>query len=146
VESGQPNGSLYLDGLATAIAVHLLNRHSAASSAPSEARAVISGYRLKNVLAYIEDHIGDNLSLAALAAVAGLSISHFSASFRASVGQSVHQYVTRRRVERAQDLLRQQTEPISQIAIATGFAHASHLAYHMRRLLGISPRHFAGKS
>jgi AraC family transcriptional regulator len=145
MESGQPNGNLYLDGLAMAIAVHLLNRHSSESTPPA-ARAVMSAYRLKRVLAYIDDRIGDDLSLAALAAVAGLSVSHFSASFRASVGQSVHQYVTRRRVDRAQALLRQQTEPISQIALATGFAHASHLAYHMRRLYGISPRNLAGKA
>jgi AraC family transcriptional regulator len=100
---------------------------------------------LKKVLAYIDDCIGDDLSLTALAAVAGLSTSHFSASFRASVGQSVHQYVTGRRVDRAQALLGQQTQPISQVAIATGFAHASHLAYHMRRLRGISPSNLRGK-
>jgi AraC family transcriptional regulator len=146
LESGHRNGDLYFEGLATAIAVHLLNRHSSRSLATPEGKAALSGYRLKKVLAYVDDQIGDKLSLSELAAVAGLSVSHFSASFRASVGQSVHQYVTRRRVDRAQALLRQRTQPISQIALATGFAHASHLAYHMRRLLGISPRNLARKS
>jgi AraC family transcriptional regulator len=145
MESGQPNGSLYVEGLATAIAVHLLNHYTSGSQAPPEARGVLSRYRLKKVLAYVDDHISNKLSLAELAAVAGLSVSHFSASFRTSVGQSVHQYVTRRRVDRAQSLLRQQTQPISQIAIETGFAHASHLAYHMRRLLGTSPRNLAAR-
>jgi AraC family transcriptional regulator len=146
LESGHRNGDLYFDGLATAIAIHLLNRHSSKSLPAPEGKAALSGYRLKKVLAHIDDQLGDKLSLSGLAAVAGLSVSHFSASFRASVGQSVHQYVTRRRVDRAQALLRQRIQPISQIAAATGFAHASHLAYHMRRLLGISPRDLAHKS
>jgi AraC family transcriptional regulator len=73
MESGQPNGDLYLEGLAMAIAVHLLNRHSSESPPPA-AKAVMSAYRLKRVLAYIDDRIGDDLSLAALAAVAGLSV------------------------------------------------------------------------
>ena len=104
------------------------------------------GYRLKQVLGYIEDHIGDSLTLAKIAAAAGLSVSHFSAVFRASLGQPVHQYVTQRRVERAHALLRQQNGSISQVASATGFAHASHLALHMRRLLGVSPSRVTGKS
>ena len=145
MESGCRNGHLYLDSLAAAISVHLLNRHSSESPARPEANARMAGYRLKKVLAYIDDHIGGNLSLAEFAAAAGLSISHFSASFRASDGESVHQSPTRRRVDRAQVLLRQRTDSISQIAIATGFAHASHLAYHVRRLLGVSPRDLAGK-
>jgi AraC family transcriptional regulator len=143
MESGRQNGSLYLEGLARAIAAHLLNHYSSESQAPPEAKGVLSRYRLKKVLAYVDDHISNKLSIAELAAVAGLGVSHFSTSFRASVGQSVHQYVTRRRVDRAQSLLRQRTQPISQVAIETGFAHASHLAYHMRRLLGTSPRNLA---
>ena len=145
MESGYPNGGLYLDSLASALAIHLLNRHSSESLAPLRVRSGISGYRLKRVLAYVDEHIADDLSLAGLAGVAGLSISHFSASFRAAMGQSAHQYVTRRRVERARVLLKQGTQPISQIAIITGFAHASHLAFHMRRLLGASPRQLADK-
>lgn len=144
MDSGFLNGDLYLDGLATAIAVHLLKRHSSGAAPSSDGDARLSGYRLRRVLAHIEDHIAGELSLAELAGVAGLSISHFAATFRACAGQSVHEYVTRRRVERAQDLLRQGKQPVGQIAIATGFAHGSHLAYHMRRLLGVAPRDVAG--
>jgi AraC family transcriptional regulator len=45
-----------------------------------------------------------------------------------------------RRVERAKTLLSESNLPISQIALETGFAHQSHLAHHMRRVLGISPK------
>ena len=75
-----------------------------------------------------------------VAAVAGLSPSHFKSLFRASVGLPVHQYLIRRRVERAKSLLGEGRMPISQIAFETGFAHQSHLARHMRRVLGLSPK------
>jgi AraC family transcriptional regulator len=140
MESGYLNGNLYLESLAMAAAMHLLHRHSSQSRATPERHGGLSGYRLKQVLAYIDDRLGDRLALPDLAAVAGLRVSHFSASFRASTGQSVHRYVTARRVDRAQMLLRGGNPSISEVAAETGFAHASHLARHMRRLLGASPR------
>jgi AraC family transcriptional regulator len=139
LEAGFPNGDLYLEGLAMAMGVHLLNRHSSGAPLPAERSAPMPGYRLKKVLGYIEDHLAGDLSVAALAGIAGLSVSHFAACFRATVGQSVHQYVTARRVDHAQELLRNANQPVSEVAAATGFAHGSHLAYHMRRLLGVSP-------
>jgi AraC family transcriptional regulator len=92
------------------------------------------------VLIYIEDNLSQSLSLAEIAAVAGLSVSHFKSLFRESMGLPVHQYLIRRRVERAQTLLGEGKMSISQIAVETGFAHQSHLARHTRRLLGVSPK------
>jgi AraC family transcriptional regulator len=51
----------------------------------------------------------------------------------------LHQYVIRRRVERARLLLAQGDLPISQVAFAAGFTHQSHMARHVRRLLGVAP-------
>ena len=139
MEAGYPNGPLYTDSLAAALAVHLLNRHSSASRVQSEAAGGLSGRRLKQVLSFIEDNLGEDLSLTNIAGIAGLSISHCKSAFRESVGQPVHRYVIQRRVERARELLDQGERSISQVALETGFAHQSHLAYHMRRLLGMSP-------
>jgi AraC family transcriptional regulator len=57
----------------------------------------------------------------------------------------VYEYVLRRRVERAQLLLRNHRLSISEIALATGFAHQSHLARHMHRILGHTPSAVRGK-
>jgi AraC family transcriptional regulator len=51
----------------------------------------------------------------------------------------VHQYVLRRRVERAKLLLQDRSLSIAQVAFAAGFAHQSHLARHMRKILGCTP-------
>jgi AraC family transcriptional regulator len=92
------------------------------------------------VFAYIEDNLAENIALADLAAVIGLSVSHFNVLFREAVGLSPHQYLIRRRVERAKDLLGESKLSISQIAAESGFAHQSHLARHMRRMLGVAPK------
>ena len=139
MDLGFPNGNLYTDSLATALAVHLIRRHSDLSLDPGTMKGGLSGQRLRRVLSYIEDNLCSNLSLQEIASIAGLSVSHCKAAFRDSVGAPVHQYVLQRRVERAKVLLSEGRLSISEIALETGFSHQSHLAYHVRRLLGVSP-------
>jgi AraC family transcriptional regulator len=139
METGYSNGRLYLDGLATALTVHLLNRHSSLAQRTLTAKGGLSGRRLRQVIGFIEDNLGCDLSLETIAQAVGLSASHCKTAFRASLGQPIHQYVIQRRVERARTLLCEGRQSISQIALETGFAHQSHLAFHMRRVLGISP-------
>lgn len=140
MESGYPCGNLYLDSLAVSVAARLVRCHSSISAESEKPNGRLLGRRLKDVISYIEDNLSQNISLDDIASVAGLSVSHFKSLFRESVGLPVHQYVIRRRVERAKSLLGEGKMPISQIALETGFAHQSHLAHHMRRLLGVSPK------
>jgi AraC family transcriptional regulator len=133
------SGRLYLNSLGTALAACLLDRHSSISPAVRTHSQGMSGYRLRQVLSYIEYNLGRDLSLKEIAGVAGVSVSHCNAAFRKAVGVPVHQYVIQRRVEHAKTLLGEGVLSISQIAVETGFAHQSHLAYHVRRLLGVSP-------
>jgi AraC family transcriptional regulator len=140
MECGYPCGRLYYDSLAVAVAARLVRCHSSVSREPIKATGRLSERKLRQVLSYIEDNLGQDISLRDVAGVAGMSVSHFKTLFRASVGLPLHQYVIRRRVERAKSLLAEDKLPISQIAFETGFAHQSHLARHMRRVLGVSPR------
>jgi AraC family transcriptional regulator len=138
MEMGSPSGRLYLDGLALSAAARLVAGHS--SVAVEELRrGGLDGRRLKRTLEFIEAHLSEELSLARLAAVAEMSVSHFRAGFRESVGAAVHQYVIERRVERAKSLLMREGPTIAEIALAAGFTHQSHLARHMQRSTGFSP-------
>jgi len=69
-----------------------------------------------------------------------MSPYHFARSFKAATGLSPHQYVVHRRVERAKALLADTGLTIAEVARAVGFSNHSHLASHVRRLLGVSPR------
>lgn len=139
-EAGYPCGRLYFDSLAVAVAARLVRCHSSFAVEPGKQSGRMADRRLRQVLSYIEDNLSQDMSLGEIAAVAGVSVSHFKTLFRESVGLPVHQYVIRRRVERARTLLAEGKLSISQIAFETGFAHQSHLARHMRRVLGVSPK------
>jgi len=133
---GAPSGQLFADSLAAALAARLI----ALQSAPPTARvAALPAWRLRRVLAYIEAHLATDLRLAELAAVAGFSPSHFKLLFTRAVGMPVHRFVIERRVERARLRLLEGTASAIDIALETGFAHPSHMARCMRRVLGVTP-------
>lgn len=140
MESGYPSGRLYLDSLATAFAARILANHSSLSRLPNGHDGKMSHRKLREVLCFIEENLGRHIPLFQLAAISGLSVSHFKVLFRRSVGLSAHQYLIRRRIERAEALLLHSRLPIGQVALEVGFCHQSHLAMHMRRILGVLPR------
>lgn len=99
----------------------------------------MSTRQLRILIEFIETNLDQKLHLADLASVAGVSSTRLKSLFRNSTGTPVHQYVIRRRVEYARALIATTTMPASQIALAAGFAHQSHMATTMRRLLGQTP-------
>jgi AraC family transcriptional regulator len=140
MESGYPSGRAYTDALATGLAARIVRNHSSSARATRVMKAAMPGRTLKAVLGYIEDNLERDLGLNEIADVAGLSVSHFKTLFRKSLGLPPHQYLIRRRVERAAMQLRRGKAPIGQIALENGFCHQSHLALHTRRVLGVTPR------
>lgn len=133
--NGAPNGKLYAESLGLGLAVHLLGRYKSSTAI----KRGLSRVQLRRVSAYIENNIDEDLSLAALAQIANLSTSHFKTMFKRSTGLAVHEYVIRRRVERAKQMLTRGDLPASQVAAAAGFSHQSHMARAMRRVLGVTP-------
>ncbi|HKQ12316.1 MAG TPA: helix-turn-helix domain-containing protein [Steroidobacteraceae bacterium] len=139
LDSNVAGGGLLRDSLGVALAARLLQRHYRGSLPMREIRGGLSHTKLERVIAHIEDNLASKLSLPGIAEIAGISVSHLKTLFRNSTGVPVYEYVLRRRVERAQLLLRNQKFSIAEVAVATGFAHQSHLARHMHRILGYTP-------
>lgn len=136
-------GELYAESLANVLALHLLRHHSSlgrSSRRESERESGFSKRALERVTDYINDNLSRKLTLAEIAGVTNLSPYHFARSFKAATGLSPYQYVIRRRVERAKTLLTKTDLAIAGVAEAVGFANQSHLAFHVRRLLGVSPK------
>jgi AraC family transcriptional regulator len=139
IDSNIAGGGLLRDSLGVALAARLLQRHYRGSLPMREIRGGLTHTKLERVIAHIEDNLASKLSLPGIAEIAGISVSHLKTLFRTSTGVPVYEYVLRRRVERAQLLLRNQKFSIAEVAVATGFAHQSHLARHMHRILGYTP-------
>ncbi|MFI0394708.1 helix-turn-helix domain-containing protein [Paracoccus jiaweipingae] len=98
--------------------------------------------RARRIRDFIEAHLDDSLTLDVLAQQAGLSPWHFQRMFRVSFGLPPHGWVERRRIARAETLLRAGT-PVAQVASACGFCHQSHLTRAFARARGITPARFA---
>jgi AraC-like DNA-binding protein len=96
-------------------------------------------WRLKRVLAYIDEHMCESITLATLAQVAGLSRMYFAAQFRAATGCTPHECVLRKRIERAQQLLAETSEPLVSIALTVGFQSQAHFSTVFKRFAGLSP-------
>lgn len=92
--------------------------------------------RAKEVIAA---RLDSKLSIVEIAEACGLSASHFTRAFQQSLGLSPHQWLTERRIERAQALLRDAERPISEIANSCGFADQSHFTRVFTGVVGKSP-------
>ncbi|MFP2905628.1 helix-turn-helix domain-containing protein [Pyxidicoccus sp. 3LFB2] len=134
-KAGNPGGLLYTECLGLALSVRLLGQYPA----PLERERGLSKPQLRRVTEYIEAHLDQNLSLARLAGVAGVSASHLKTLFKRSTGLPVHEFVVQRRVERARTLLQAGALSAGEVALEAGFSHQSHMARCMRRVLGVTP-------
>ncbi|MFM0737532.1 AraC family transcriptional regulator [Paraburkholderia xenovorans] len=139
LEADDVSDPLYAESLCTAMVVRLVGRAPEIDRL-DEKRRVLAPKTAARVIEFIETHLDRRLTLTDLAAQAELSVPHFKALFRETLGTPVHQYVVRRRVERARALLLEGRLSASRIALDTGFAHQSHMAHWMGRLLGVTPR------
>jgi AraC-like DNA-binding protein len=106
---------------------------------PPPNRGGLAPARAHRVCEYIDSHLQENIALEVLAGIAQLSVHHFARAFRQTLGIPPHNYIVQRRVEHAQQLLRNTDLPLSEIAIVAGFTDQSHLARHFRTMTGVSP-------
>jgi AraC-like DNA-binding protein len=113
--------------------------HLPLSVDPPTNRGGLAPARANRICEYIDSHLQENIALEALAEIAQLSVHHFARAFRQSLGIPPHNYIVQRRVEHAQQLLRNTDLPLSEIAIVAGFTDQSHLARHFRTIIGVSP-------
>ncbi|MFB4382293.1 AraC family transcriptional regulator [Agrobacterium sp. LR_9] len=139
LESDTPSDPLYIELLANALAVRLIEIGSGNQGSVNGNEQKLSARQLKLLTDFIESNLDQKLHLADLAAVAGVGVTRLKALFRNSTGAPVHQYVIRRRVEYARAMMETTSMPASEIAVAAGFAHQSHMTSTMRRVLGQTP-------
>jgi AraC-like DNA-binding protein len=91
---------------------------------------------------YIDAHLHRSIGQDELAALADTPSLIFHRVFKASVGDTPHRYVTRLRIERACLLLRDQRQPLIDVALACGFCDQGHMTRVFNQHLGITPGHF----
>ena len=142
LEQGGLGSQLYVESAAQLLAVHLLRQHCCFKHRVQDYRGRLSPNRLRRITDYVQAHLDTNLSLDDLAQQVGISAYHFARLFKQSTGESPNKYVTRQRIEAAQQLLRETALGILDVAIAVGYNSPSHFATQFKRLTGASPTTF----
>jgi len=96
--------------------------------------------RIERVIQYIEANLDNKISLAEVANVSHFSAYHFHRIFTAIVGETVNDYIVRRRLERAVNLLIFKTElSVTQVALDTGFSSSANFSKAVKLHFGFSP-------
>jgi AraC family transcriptional regulator len=91
---------------------------------------------------WIEAHAHEELTLQQLAARCGLSAYHYLRLFARALGVTPHQYLVRSRLRAAARRLTDSEQPITEVALDSGFADLSNFERSFRRAAGVSPRRF----
>jgi AraC-like DNA-binding protein len=133
--SVDPLHHLYGDGLTLALLIDVLK-----IAPPVErSRSRLAPWQLRKVTEFMEHNCLRAIRLEELAAIAGLSQSHFSHAFKASTGVPPHQWQLRARMDRVKSLLVKRDMSLTTVAAETGFSDPAHFARTFRRHTGLSP-------
>jgi AraC family transcriptional regulator len=140
--TGGAGGKLAAESLANVLAVHLIRHVSAPRQPTRRPDGTLPRAKLRAVVEYIEEHLDAGPTLEQMAAIARLSPNYFAWQFNRATGLPPHQYVIMRRVERAQQLLRNGDLSLAEIAARAGFSDQSVFCRHFKRLVGVTPGRF----
>jgi AraC family transcriptional regulator len=125
----QPNEAqtMFVEHIALAFHAHVAHLYGGASKGRHHAGG-LAPWQLQRVCDAMKSELHVNHTIAALAAACGVSSSHFAQAFKDSTGLAPHRWLTRRRIERARELLAHNKMDIAEIALACGFVDQSHFS------------------
>lgn len=133
-------GQVYYDSLLNTLGIHLVSKYRTQPSSIEVKQEGLSPAKLRTAIAFIEANCDRNLKLKEIAEAVGLSEFYCDRQFKKSLGITPHQYLTRYRIDRAKQLLKQQDFTIAQIAQKCGFSSQSYFTKQFRRSVGVTPK------
>jgi AraC-like DNA-binding protein len=137
-----PNSLLERESSLIATMLRLLLRHAKSPVSPAPVRAV--DRYVARVRDYLEQNHVDDISLADLAALSGVSRFHLLREFRRRIGMPPHAYQTHCRLRHAKRLMLA-GEPPALAAVAVGFSDQSHMIRKFKAAYGVTPGQFLGR-
>jgi AraC family transcriptional regulator len=138
---GPQTDTLYADILSRAIVAHTVK--NLGISGPGEGKPyALAANAIGTIVDYIEENLDGDVRLEELAAIVGVSASKLHRQFKLAMGIPLHQYVMKRRIKRARELLSGSRLSFAEIAYRTGFSDQSHLTRVMRLHTGLTPKAF----
>lgn len=137
-----PGKSPRVAALTQLFAAHLAEKYTSTPAQAPVHRGGLPIHQLRKVEDYVSEHLAEEISIEALARLVELSPSHFSHVFKESTGMTPLQFVTRQRMTRAQQFIRETSRSLIEIGLEVGYTSPSHFAQVFRRVVGVTPTAF----
>jgi AraC family transcriptional regulator len=137
-------GRMYAETASLTLAARLLQKYcDAGAGVPVEPYSnELDHSRLRRVLSYIEENIDEDITLGALAGVAGYSPFHFARKFTRTVGTPPHRYISRIRLDNARAELTAGKLPLAEIALNAHFSSQASFTRAFHRATGMTPKEY----
>jgi AraC family transcriptional regulator len=140
IASGNPHGLAFADTMSALLAARLVSSISSPSRERPLAGGGLSAHDVRIVGDYIDGHLPKNVRLDELAKLTNLSRYHFCRAFKCSFGDSPHQYILRRKIALAENiLLRSRQLTLTDVATEVGFCDASALSRAFKKIRSFTP-------
>ncbi len=130
--------ALFVEHMALAFHAHAAQAYGGARPERRHSGGLTS-WRLRRACDLMQSELNANHSISRLAGECGLSSSHFARAFKDATGLAPHQWLMRRRIERARELLAQSPMELADIALACGFVDQSHFSRVFASIEKMSP-------
>ena len=137
-----PGKSPRVAALTQLFATHLVEQYTSAVGQTPVYRGGLPIHQLRKVEDYMAEHLAEEISIERLAELVELSSSHFSHVFKETTGMTPLQFVTRQRITRAQQLIRETSRSLIDVGLEVGYTSPSHFAQVFRRVVGVTPTEF----
>ena len=140
MERSELGNVMYVESLANQLAIHLLREYCAFSATPKEYKGGLAPYKLRQIINYINDNLDKRISLDDMAELLDLSSYYLCREFHNSVGVSPYRYIIDRRIEKAQELIKNTKLSLADVAYESGFSSQSQMTQHFRKSVGVTPK------
>jgi AraC family transcriptional regulator len=130
---------LFIDHVHLALQAHLLRKYAEIRPGSCRPRETLTPLQRCRAMEILEARISDDITLSELGSEFDLSMAHFARAFRNSVGETPHGWLTKRRIERAKQLLTHTDLLLPEIALECGFSHRISFSRAFTRVTGGTP-------
>jgi len=124
------------------VATYLAEKYIVATVEKPDFHSDLLIWRLRQVEDHVRENLAEDISVETLADLAELSPFHFFRVFKHATGMSPLQYVTRERITLAQQLIRETSRSLIEIALEVGYTSPSAFTKVFRRVTGVTPMEF----
>ncbi len=140
--AGLPGKSARVAALTQLFAAHLVEKYTEMAAQMQAYSGGLPIRQLRKVQDYVAEHLAEEISIERLAELVELSSSHFSHVFKETTGVTPLQFVTRERITRSQQMIRETSRSLIEIGLEIGYTSPSHFAQVFRRVVGVTPTEF----